>query len=437
MLTWQDSLLRHDDAFARLLGLIPAKFYLPAEDDAADGAFQKKEKTKAQKKQEAEARKEQSRAAKRAKLDPANTKSAQEVQEERRRAQEAEQDEGADEEMGEVEDDKEAGALGDEASDDEGGDDSMSFAGTSIDALGDQDGEEAPAQEPAPAARPAPTRKASIAELRERLHSKIEALHKKRHPHESTGAAPPNSKQALLEERRRQRGEMRDRRRPERKEARRQAKASGKPAKPAAVTAGAQGSTQQAGLLVADSGAKSRGKDAGNEEVSYGQVSFDSPNVPSTAKKSKYALPSDPKSALAALEARKRKQEAKAKRLAEKHGDEHAGDALDEEERWGKAMAAAGGVRIRDNEQMLKQTLKRREKAKAKSTKAWNDRRKAEQEAQAARQKKRMDNIAARREAKLAKHGKSTGKKPSKARPGFEGTARPLGAHSRGRGARR
>ena len=206
MLTWQDSLLRHDDAFARLLGLIPAKFYLPAEDDAADGAFQKTKKTKAQKKQEAEARKEQSRAAKRAKLDPANTKSAQEVQEERRRAQEAEQDEGADEEMGEVEDDKEAGALGDEASDDEGGDDSMSFAGTSIDALGDQDGEEAPAQEPAPAARPAPTRKASIAELRERLHSKIEALHKKRHPHEPTGAAPPNSKQALLEERRRQRG---------------------------------------------------------------------------------------------------------------------------------------------------------------------------------------------------------------------------------------
>ena len=66
------------------------------------------------------------------------------------------------------------------------------------------------------------------------------------------------------------------------------------------------------------------------------------------------------------------------------------------------------------------------------------DRRKAEQEAQAAKQKKRTENLAARRDAKRNPgKSKKSSAKPSKARPGFEGSARSLsGGHSKGGGAR-
>lgn len=66
-----------------------------------------------------------------------------------------------------------------------------------------------------------------------------------------------------------------------------------------------------------------------------------------------------------------------------------------------------------------------------------NDRRRSEQEAQASKQKKRMENIANRREAKRSP-GKA--KKPAssaKARPGFEGSSRSFGSASSRKGSGR
>lgn len=367
---YRDALARHDAAFAELLGMIPAKFYLPAvidEDTASTNTKFQKNKRKTPKQKEAEERKDARAAAKRAKvralanqLDPANAKSVEQVQAERRE-REAEEDE-------EDEDDEEDGE--DEAADEP----ASAAAGAS-----------------APAAAP-PTRRASIDELRERLHSKIETLRQKRNPSYDDASS---GKQALLEERRRQRGELRDRRRRERTEARKHA---------------AGGPTRAPGLLVPEK----RAEAPAPESLSFSQVSFNTAGVPDAVKKSKYALPSDPKAALAVLEARKRKEEARAQR----DGDD--GGAREEAHRWGRAMAAAGGVKLRDNEAMLKQTIKRREKSKAKSAKAWSDRRKAEEDARAAKQKKRMDNITARKNAKKGKSGKP--------RPGFEGARGALGS---------
>ena len=63
-----------------------------------------------------------------------------------------------------------------------------------------------------------------------------------------------------------------------------------------------------------------------------------------------------------------------------------------------------------------------------------NDRRKGEQDAMAARQKRRMENLAARRDGKH-KTAKGAGKKgaKTKARPGFEGTSRPFGGAAKAR----
>ena len=312
-------------------------------------------------------------------LDPANAKSVEQVQAERA----AQNDEETDDEQDHDDDD-----------DDEDDNDDKDIA------IDDDDNfrAEEPSGDHAQSAPDAPvTRRASISELRERLHSKIEALRRKRNPSYEDASS---GKQALLDERRRQRGEMRDKERQKRTEAR----------KSAAVSA----PSRAPGLLVPETKRPAEDADA----LSFSQVSFNTAGVPDAVKKSKFALSSDPKTALAMLEARKRREAAKAQR------DEDGGEAREEAHRWDRAIAAAEGVKIHDNEALLKQTIKRREKSKAKSAKAWSDRRKAEEDAQAAKQKKRMENITARRSGKKGK--------AAKPRPGFEGAPRALGGSRKG-----
>ncbi|WFD33593.1 hypothetical protein MCUN1_000406 [Malassezia cuniculi] len=398
---YKDSLARHDAAFSKLLSMIPAKFYLPAsfdEESAASTKYQKNKRTKSQKQKEAEERKELRSMAKRAKLDPSNAKSIEQVQAERKQAQQAGSGSlnAADDDSDDDDDENENSNDVDDSDDDDDIDDADASdipADATLDLSLDAEATPPPETAAAPAR---PARKASISELRERLHSKIETLRRKRNPSYDDAAS---GKQALLAERRRQRGEMRDKRRKERTEVRKSAAAA---------------PVRAPGLIVAED----KRAEPDTSALTFSQVSFNTVGVPEAVKKSKYALPSDPKAALAALEARKRREEAKAQRDGDDAG------AREEAHRWGRAMAAAEGVKLRDNEALLKQTIKRREKSKAKSAKAWNDRRKAEEEAQAAKQKKRMENISARRDAKK-------GKAP-KPRPGFEGAPRGLGGSRKG-----
>lgn len=343
------------------MSYIPAKFYVPVDDEQMDTKYQKNTHTKSQKQQEAEERKAQSQAAKRAKLDPDNVKSVQEVQDDRRRR--LEDDDELELEFDEDDDEEE-----DDEDDEEDDEDDDEDEGEQED---DGDDKDTPKDDHTQAT-PAPARRASASELRERLHSKIEMLHRKRNPAGPAPDGPPSTKQELMEERRRQRGEMRDRRRRERKEARRQAKTQSAPAKDGArPKSDVPGSARQAGLLVGDAAAPERSAAAPaapESRMSFSQVDFGM----DSQRKNKYAVPSDPKAALAALEARKRRVETRVQKQVERGQDEsQAREAADEAQRWGKAMAAAEGVRIRDNENMLKQTIKRREKTKAKSTKAW------------------------------------------------------------------
>lgn len=125
---------------------------------------------------------------------------------------------------------------------------------------------------------------------------------------------------------------------------------------------------------------------------------------------------SDPKGALAKLEAQK-------KRLANLDADKRK-EVL-EKETWLAARKRAEGEKVRNDESLLKKAVKRKERTKKKSEKEWNDRLDGVKYAQKQRAQKREANIRQRKEQKQAGKGgkKSKGKGPTKkkARPGFEG----------------
>jgi len=86
---------------------------------------------------------------------------------------------------------------------------------------------------------------------------------------------------------------------------------------------------------------------------------------------------------------------------------------------WLHAKKRAHGEHVRDDTNLLKKTLKRQQGQKKKSEREWTERVEGVQKAQHARQKRRNDNLAKRKEEKGAKTG--GGNKKVK-RPGFEGS---------------
>lgn len=122
----------------------------------------------------------------------------------------------------------------------------------------------------------------------------------------------------------------------------------------------------------------------------------------------------DPKSALAKVEAQKR-------RLAEL--DEEKRKDILEKEVWLAARRKAEGEKVRDDEALLKKAVKRKEKAKQKSEKEWKERKAGVAKGIHDRQKKREANLQARRDGKGQKGKKKSGPTKKKAaRPGFEGS---------------
>ena len=366
----QASLQAHNAAFTSLLQLIPAQFYLAAEDDddgndRADlsSKYLKNKRKQSAKQVEAHERKEKIRQAKKAKLNPDNFQTVLDVQAERRQRAEVEL------ELDDFQGEAEAEAAGDTDED-----------------LVDSDHEPGPSQ---PLRLGARTEGERIEALRARLHARIQGLQRSRKTgpdarDDDDADSTISSRDDLLEERRRKRGEMRDRRRRERKQARRAAAIS--------HPSPAPNTNRSQPLLPVPNPPPSKPTNT---------LAFNALQLPGAApkKKNKLALPSDPKAALAALQARKTPIE-----------------------KWDKALAAAEGIKIRDDEKLLRKSIKRKEKAKEKSAKAWAERSKTEKESQAARQKKRNENIAARKAASSTQ-AKKKGKAQitNKARPGFEG----------------
>ncbi|KAK9237331.1 surfeit locus protein 6-domain-containing protein [Lipomyces kononenkoae] len=107
--------------------------------------------------------------------------------------------------------------------------------------------------------------------------------------------------------------------------------------------------------------------------------------------------------------------EAKKARIA--NMDAERRETIEEKEKWKRAIKQAEGEKVRDDEKMLKKSLKKQLKRKQKSAKEWSQREEKVAVGIKARQKKREENITARKEMKM----KGKGSKGKKKRPGFEG----------------
>lgn len=117
---------------------------------------------------------------------------------------------------------------------------------------------------------------------------------------------------------------------------------------------------------------------------------------------------SDPKQALQKLQAQKDKLE----KL--KATDSEKAAALEEKLQLKKALQKAEGVSIKDDVNLLKKSIQRREKEKSKSRDTWNKNKTEQKEAEEKRQNKRNENIQSRIDAKKNKKMGIKVKKPQK-----------------------
>lgn len=117
---------------------------------------------------------------------------------------------------------------------------------------------------------------------------------------------------------------------------------------------------------------------------------------------------SDPKQALQKLQAQQDKME----KLRATDAGKAA--ALEEKLQLKKALAKAEGVSIKDDMNLLKKTIQRREKEKSKSRDTWSKKKNEQKEVEDKRQTKRTENIQSRIDAKKNKKMGIKVKKPQK-----------------------
>ena len=114
------------------------------------------------------------------------------------------------------------------------------------------------------------------------------------------------------------------------------------------------------------------------------------------------------------LKVQKRKE--KEQRLAET--DAEAAKTFKEKNQWQSALQKAEGVKVKDNSELLKKSIKRKDKLKKKSSKAWDERIEKTEKRIQNRQDKRKANIKKKKEGRINKKIKKS-KKKGHIIPGF------------------
>ncbi|KAF4456577.1 ribosomal rna-processing protein 14 [Fusarium austroafricanum] len=249
---------------------------------------------------------------------------------------------------------------------------------------------------------------ADTSAIRARLNAKIEALRALRKADGPDGK-PIRTRQELIESRRKKQ----ELRKAHKQEMRKQAKLEEQRKREEALASSSPGIMSPAVEL-----------DENASNFTFGRVAFGdgaqlSRDLGHVLTQGKKKGPSDPKTALIKVQNQK-------KRLQELDAEKRADIA--EKDVWLTARRRAEGEKIRDDEALLKRAVKRKEAAKKKSEKAWRERSDGVKQAQKDRQRKREENLQARRDNKLlGKAGKkkkkgAAGGAKKKGRPGFEGS---------------
>ncbi|KAI4284519.1 MAG: hypothetical protein L6R38_001342 [Xanthoria sp. 2 TBL-2021] len=249
-------------------------------------------------------------------------------------------------------------------------------------------------------------------ELEARLRRRIEDLRASRNA-DGLNGKPARSRQELIEARR----QKAEQSKAHKKELRRKEKEEAARKQAEALARGSPLLSPAPASLIAPSPASEQ-PDANN--FSFGRIAFADGQQASAQLESlidpKYKTkgPQDPLTALKAAQ----NKEARIKSL-----DEGKQENIAEKDMWLNARKRAQGERVRDDTNLLKKTLKRKEKQKKKSEKEWGERLEGVRKAGEVKQRKREDNLAKRKEEK-GKKGSKKVKTGKKKRPGFEGSMR-------------
>lgn len=257
------------------------------------------------------------------------------------------------------------------------------------------------------------------ADLKKKLASKISMMREKRKAPGSKAGGPVKSREQMLAERKKK------------QEVRTQEKLKRKRELEEAEEAASED----------DDSDKSDDEDAEDGPVLFGNIVFkDGSRATSDLskirngvdqKKKKGPSNNDIKGHLQKLEAKRRK-------LSSLTPEEQA--KQQEKDKWSSLMSQAEGIKVKDDEKLLKRALKRKEKQKLKSEIQWKERKQVVKDTIAARQKRKEANLKSRRDNKGKKSKqqprlkKFTGTvkkgnkgKDGKKRAGFEGSAKSKG----------
>ncbi|KAK3741783.1 hypothetical protein QZH41_001559 [Actinostola sp. cb2023] len=318
---------KHSAYFNSLVRLVPAKFYLPDDDEEKSNKFYKNRGKAAPK----QIIKEASRKAKKKRLDPNQSKNVIDLQEQQETAND--------------ESDK-------SDSEDDGNNNSQGFSVEKV-----------------------PSGK--IADLRARLHERIELLQGKRR---AIGDSDQHSKRP-------------------KKKMKSEIKSHKKKMNEISQNKQDQSNTNTARI--------SSGKKVINDQ---GEIVFSKFDFMERGKNPKHGSKMrNYKNLIAKAETRKKKIEEL------KGQDVNKAKEMEERHAWKSAIEKAEGNKVKDDPKLLKKSLKRKEKLKTKSKKQWDARKDHQNKQMEDKQKRRQKNLKERAEAKKGKKGG----KGKKHRPGF------------------
>lgn len=156
-----------------------------------------------------------------------------------------------------------------------------------------------------------------------------------------------------------------------------------------------------------------------DDEILFGSVQFkDGQKTTSNLK----GLATEKKLKRRDLASQLRHVEAKKAKIAALDSDKRA--AIEEKGQWSRAILQAEGTKIKDNEKLLKKSLKQQQQKKRKSEREWRERKETVAQNIANKQNKREKNLAMRKEMKGVKGKTQRAKIQKKLRAGFEGKKR-------------
>ncbi|KAI9891632.1 MAG: hypothetical protein M1814_002566 [Vezdaea aestivalis] len=255
-------------------------------------------------------------------------------------------------------------------------------------------------------------------ELKARLASKIAALRAKRKADDGSGA---KTRHELMESRRRKQEQRKARKQEQKKKEKEEERIK----RDTALQASLRNPPSSFGSGPNSIPVMKNPNVAGPEtNLAFGRIAFDDGQRldPTLSKMLNTPAKKGPSTLKGSLQSAEAKQE----RLLALDDDKRA--TAIEKNRWFAANKRVLGEKVRDDPNLLKKALKRKENERLKRGKEWTERLEHVDRSRESKQKRREENLQKRRDDKATrgKGGKKPGKKGNKLkpRPGFEGTFR-------------